>query len=225
MVKGRRVKICGITSVEDAQTAVGLGADMIGINFHRSSPRYVDVPSAGKILACLPDTVAAIAVVVSPLPTQLEEFNKLLPRIDLFQIYRDAWPATATIKWPSIPSFAVRDASDLRTIQETVAVGREHGEVIDAILLDAYHPGLYGGTGTTAPWETIAGIDVSVPIILAGGLTPENVARAIQIVRPQAVDVAGGIEESPGRKSHEKMRRFIEEARNAFEAEVPSGLR
>ena len=115
-----------------------------------------------------------------------------------------------------IPAFAVRDAASLAHIKAEVERLWSLGNTLTAILVDAHVPGQYGGTGQTAPWHLLAGFDPGVPLILAGGLTPENVAEAIRIVRPYAVDVASGVESAPGKKDHEKMRRFVDAVRNAL---------
>ncbi len=115
-----------------------------------------------------------------------------------------------------IPAFPVRDAQSLVRIVRYLKTMRElHYRLPPAVLVDAHVPGMHGGTGQTAPWQLLAGFDPGVPVILAGGLTPDNVAEAIRIVRPYAVDVASGVEIAPGRKDPEKLRRFIENARSA----------
>ena len=109
----------------------------------------------------------------------------------------------------------VRGPECLSGIRAVVAQRREAGVPFAAVLIDAHVPGQFGGTGQTAPWELLVGFDPGVPIILAGGLTPENVAEAIRIVRPYGVDVAGGVESSPGRKDAAKLRRFVVAVRAA----------
>jgi phosphoribosylanthranilate isomerase len=118
---------------------------------------------------------------------------------------------------PLIAAFGIAEQGDLAVISQYVALCRREGCLPRAILIDAVSRGLHGGTGKTAPWHALAGFDPGVPIILAGGLKPENVAEAIRTVRPHGVDVASGVEEAPGRKSREKLRRFVEAAREAFE--------
>src|SRR5262249_22125486 len=108
-----------------------------------------------------------------------------------------------------IPAFGVRDQASLTQITTCLERLRAVGASPAAILVDAHVPGMHGGTGQTAPWHLLAGFDAGVPLILAGGLTPDNVGAAIRIVRPYAVDVASGVESAPGRKDPEKVRRFI----------------
>src|SRR5205814_5109867 len=114
----------------------------------------------------------------------------------------------AGIRW--IPAFSVADAASLTAITTYLDLLASVGAAPAAILVDAHVPGLHGGTGQTAPWQLLADFRPGVPLILAGGLTPENVAEAIRIVRPYAVDVASGVESAPGKKDADKLRRFIE---------------
>jgi phosphoribosylanthranilate isomerase len=114
-----------------------------------------------------------------------------------------------------VVAFAVRDRQSLTAIDAYLDRCRQEGRLPDALLVDAHVPGEYGGTGQVAPWDLLAEYRPPVPLILAGGLTPENVAEAVRRVRPYGVDVASGVESSPGRKDAEKMRRFIAEARRA----------
>jgi phosphoribosylanthranilate isomerase len=117
--------------------------------------------------------------------------------------------------WRLIPAYGVRDHGDLARITTGLAAWRAAGLAPAAILVDAQVAGLHGGTGQTAPWEVLAGFQPGVPVILAGGLTPDNVAEAIRIVQPYGVDVASGVERAPGVKDEEKLRRFIGNARAA----------
>ena len=111
--------------------------------------------------------------------------------------------------YPLVVAYRVRGPIDLEAIRADV----EPRHQFAAVLIDAHVPGQFGGTGQTAPWHLLAGFDPGVPVILAGGLTPENVAEAVRIVRPYGVDVASGVESSPGRKDAEKMRRFVDAVR------------
>jgi phosphoribosylanthranilate isomerase len=114
-----------------------------------------------------------------------------------------------------IRAFAVRDQTDLQQITAQLELFRALTELPQGVLVDAHVPGMHGGTGQTAPWQLLAGFDPGVPVILAGGLTPENVAEAIRMVRPYAVDVASGVESSPGKKDADKLVRFIAAVRGA----------
>src|SRR5262245_43280729 len=212
-----RIKICGVTRPDDARVAVALGADALGLNFYPLSPRYVGPAAAEGILSQLPPLVEAVGVFVNQTRAEMIETVRPLGRIGALQWHGDN-PRRETHAAPPyrlIQAFAVHDENDLREVTDYLDTCRDCGQLPDAVLLDAQVQGQYGGTGTTAPWRLLADFRPGVPVILAGGLTPDNVAEAIQLVKPYAVDVASGVEESPGRKAAEKLRRFIGEARAA----------
>src|SRR5262245_62158535 len=210
------VKICGITNVEDALAAARFGADFIGLNFYSGSPRCVSEEQARLILQALPTNVRSVALFVNE---PWERIRETVTRLGIIgvQVHGDVIEPCPyrDLRWtPSIP---IRDHSSLDRIVELLDRWRPRGPY--SILLDAHAPGLHGGTGRTIPWSDyihrFGEIVPHVPVMLAGGLTPDNVAEAIRIVRPWAVDVASGVESSPGKKDHDKMRRFIENARGA----------
>lgn len=209
-----RIKICGITRPEDAEAAAKLGADFIGLNFYPRSPRYLSEKQARDILGVLSSATEAIGLMVE---TPLLEACRLAEHLGLatMQIHgehREVFPGSTP---RFIPAFPVRDASSLTRIRDYVALLGAAGCRPAALLVDAHVPGWHGGTGRTAPWHLLADFDAGVPLILAGGLTPENVAKAIRLVRPYGVDVASGVEAAPGVKDREKMRRFIEAVRES----------
>ena len=210
-----RIKICGITNVTDSRQACLLGADAIGLNFYARSPRYIDAATAAMILRELPPFVDAVGLFVNLALLQVLEALRPLGRIRTFQWYGEAHEPGDPSPYQLIAAFSVRDREDLRLIDGYLDRCRGLGLLPAAVLVDAHAPGQYGGTGRTAPWALLADFRPDVPLILAGGLTPENVAEAVRIVRPYAVDVASGVEQSPGRKDAEKMRRFIGSAREA----------
>ncbi|MGL4552000.1 MAG: phosphoribosylanthranilate isomerase [Gemmataceae bacterium] len=199
-----RVKICGVTHPDDLAAACDLGADAVGLNFHPPSPRYVTPERAAELLARLPPFVEAVGVFVSMPASQARAVIAGQERIHTVQVHGDISTADGAF----IPAFAPRSADDLAAIDAFLARCRPL-----AVLVDGHAAGLHGGTGKAAPWELLAGWRPAVPLILAGGLTAENVAEAVRIVRPYAVDVAGGVESSPGRKCPDKMRRFLSAAR------------
>jgi phosphoribosylanthranilate isomerase len=210
-----RIKICGITNPADANLAADLGADMVGLNFYPPSPRFIDHKTAAAIRVVLPPTVTPVALFVNESPENARARAESIDikTIQMYGEHREPLPATG-VRW--IPAFNVRDASSLRAIVAYVDQGFATVGHPYAILVDAHAPGQYGGTGQTAPWHLLADFHVGpVLIFLAGGLTPENVADAIRIVKPYAVDVASGVESAPGKKDSEKMRRFIDAVRNA----------
>jgi phosphoribosylanthranilate isomerase len=212
-----RVKICGITNPADAELAASLGADAIGLNFYTNSPRFVSSAKAFEILNVLPPFVEPVALFVNePLSAILQIAGGLTIRtvqlhgdtVRLHGILQKVVP-TGRTRW--IPAFSVRDANCLTLINQHLFVMGV--DPLAGVLVDAYVPGMFGGTGQVAPWQLLAEYRPGVPLILAGGLTPENVAEAIRTVRPYAVDVASGVESSPGKKDPEKMRRFIDAVR------------
>src|SRR4051812_14961414 len=204
---GVRVKVCGITSLEDALAAVGAGADALGFNFHPASPRSVSIAQAAKIIRKVPPFVTTVAVFVDP---TLNLVRQVLfrCRMDMLQMHGQETPEFLA-NFPSdkvIKAQAVRNAASLKALVAYPAVS--------AFLLDAYHPGLAGGTGKVFSWDLARKAQgLKKPIILAGGLNPENVADAVRQARPYAVDVASGVESAPGKKDKLKMTRFIKNAK------------
>lgn len=204
------VKICGITNLKDGLAAPAFGADMVGFNFYAKSPRYVRPTAAGAIASRLPREVKKVGVFVNE---SLEDINAACQaaRLDAIQLHGDeteefVQQIRSALALPVIRAIRIGDPE--AEITDTVA---------DAVLLDAYSPDKYGGTGERFDWETAVTLkDRFNEIYLAGGLTPENVAEAVNIVRPFAVDVAGGVEARPGIKDLVKMRAFIENAKNAL---------
>jgi phosphoribosylanthranilate isomerase len=215
MAQPLRIKICGITNPADAEQAAALGADAIGLNFYPLTPRCVDLARAEAILRVLPPLVEPVGVFTNmPLADAAATANQLGLRLvqwhgDRHEVPHDLFPRRL------IPAFPVRDRQALTVITAYLDRCRETGRLPAAILVDGSAPGLYGGTGVPAPWLLLDDFHPGVPLILAGGLTPDNVAEAVRIVRPYAVDVASGVEARPGVKDAEKMRRFIAQAREA----------
>ena len=201
------VKICGVTNLEDALAAVEAGADLLGFNFYRRSPRYVSPGEARAVVERLPETVIGVGVFV----------NEAAPG-EVESIAREAGLGTVQLHGDETPEFC-RGLRGLKTIKalrvrEGFAADACALYPTDAVLLDAYAAGSYGGTGHTFDW-TLArqACECVARLYLAGGLTPDNVAEAVGAVRPYAVDVCSGVETSPGRKSFQLMRRFVEQVR------------
>jgi len=198
-----RIKICGITRAEDADTAVEAGADALGLVFYPPSPRAVDVAQAVDAVGNVPAFVSVTALFVNP---TVEEVQRVLDsvRIDLIQFHGDEDDDFCRqFKRPYIKALRVRQASDV-----VASCMRFPGAL--AILLDSYKPGVPGGTGETFDWSLIPETPPK-PIILAGGLEPDNVASAITQIRPFAVDISGGVEASKGIKDHRKIEEFVNE--------------
>ena len=210
-----RIKICGVTTVADGCQAARLGADAVGLNFYERSPRYVLPESARTILRALPPFVQPVGLFVEqPLRQAFQALQELGP-IRTVQWHGEQPEVCDPFPFQVIPAFRVRDRQSLLAINRHLDACRDRGCLPAAILVDAHVPGQYGGTGQTIPWDVLADFRPAVPFILAGGLTPENVAEAIRIVRPFGVDVASGVEASPGRKDADKMRRFMENVRRS----------
>ncbi len=210
-----RVKICGITSAADGLQAARFGADAVGLNFYPQSPRYVDPTTAVAILRDLPPLLDPVGLFVNqPLRDVFQALNGL-GRVRTFQWYGDQREVCDCYPFQMIQCFPVGGPDDLRAITSYLELCRRLGKLPAAVLADARVPGQHGGTGKKVPWDLLADFRPGVPLILAGGLTPDNVAEAVKAVRPYAVDVASGVESSPGRKDPEKLRRFVANARAA----------
>ena len=201
-----RVKICGITSAEDALAAVEAGADALGFVFVPGTPRLVHPETAERIVAGLPPFVTAVGVFVDQ---PLEEVLRIAARCNLqaVQLHGDEPEAfSRRIPLKVIKAVRVREAPDLRPIGTYPA---------HAFLLDAFVEGQAGGTGTPISWDLAVQAKGHAPIILSGGLRPETVGLAVRRVRPYGVDVSSGVEMRPGRKDHQKVREFIAAVRQA----------
>jgi len=196
------VKICGLTNVRDARLAARLGANALGFNFVKESPRYIRPERARAIIAALPPFVTTVGVFVNQPPEEVTGICRLC-HLDAAQLHGDEPPSrVAQVRGVGriIKGVRIRSGSDI------ALCSRYH---VDAFLLDAYVPGKRGGTGETFNWELARDAGRFGPIILAGGLSPENVEDAIQTAAPYAVDVASGVESAPGKKNKDLMAEFI----------------
>ena len=201
------VKICGITRLEDALAAVEAGADALGFVFFPPSPRYVDPAVAEVIIRQLPPFVTSVALFVNE---SAEQVCAILDQtgIDLLQFHGDESPEyCAQFSRPYFKALRMSPDIDVAAETERFALSR-------AILLDAYRPGVPGGTGEAFDWERIPS-DLDKPLILAGGLDQNNVAKAISRVKPYAVDVSGGVEAAKGIKDSSKLISFMNEVARA----------
>ena len=205
-----RVKICGITNPDDAAAAVEAGADALGFVFHRKSPRYVEPQVVKAIVANLPPFILPIGVFVNEEPKVVRDLMDACG-LGLAQLHGDESAGYCeTLGRPVVKAIGLKDRASLLALAEYK--GRAQ---VRAFLLDAFAPDLYGGTGHTTNWSIASELAKSMTVILAGGLTPENVAAAIGIVRPYAVDVSSGVEATPGNKDHGKLRAFVQAAKLA----------
>lgn len=202
-----RVKICGITRVEDALRAAELGAHAIGFVFHAGSPRAVTPEAAARIAAELPAFISVVGLFVNADPATIRRAITEVP-LDLLQFHGDESPADCAgygrryIK-------AVRMAPGVDLVK---CAADFHGSA--GLLLDAHVAGAWGGTGQRFDWARVPH-DLGRPLVLSGGLTPQNVAAGIRAVRPVAVDVSSGVESAPGIKDPDKLKAFIHEAQHA----------
>lgn len=203
-----RVKICGLTRVEDALAAARLGADAIGLVFYPSSPRAVAVEQARQIVLALPPFVTAVGLFVDAEPSEIEAVLQQVP-LDLLQFHGAETPADcARFGRPYIKAIRMREGVDLQREAERFKASR-------GLLVDAYDPKAPGGTGKRFEWDLLPR-DLEKPLILAGGLDPGNVRAAITRVQPWAVDVSSGVESDKGIKDYAKMAAFLREVRDGY---------
>ncbi len=202
-----KVKICGVTTIDDAQVAVQAGAYGVGLMFYSGSPRHISVDVAQEIAESLPPSVLRVGVFVDPNPSDIFAAIQLCG-LNLLQFHGNETPQFCQqFGVMTMKAFRMRNAGSLDPLATFSA---------DAFLLDSYVPDKAGGTGETFNWDlAVEAKKFGRPIFLAGGLTPENVADAIRAVQPFGVDVSSGVEFSPGRKNPEKVRAFIAAARSA----------
>lgn len=203
--KAVRCKICGITRVEDALAAVDAGADAIGLVFYPPSPRAVSLKQAQQICAALPPFVTTTALFVD---AQVDEVNRVLDDlpIDLLQFHgHESAQYCAGFSRPYIKAIAMQVDTDLHRLSQTYAEAK-------ALLLDTYKPGIPGGTGERFNWDWVDNA-CGKPLILAGGLTPQNVAQALHETQVYGVDVSGGVEAAKGIKCETKIHQFIQNAK------------
>jgi phosphoribosylanthranilate isomerase len=199
-----KLKICGITSLEDARAAIECGADYLGFNFYRPSPRYIAPAAAHEIIAQLPGEVITVGVFV----------NEARPE-DALEIIAASGVQMAQLHGDEDASYCTRIGAERVIKVLRIGDGFEPRRALEfpvaAILLDTYDAKLYGGTGRTLNWAAAREVAQLTRVFLAGGLTPENVGEAIRAVEPYAVDVNSGVENAPGRKGTDKLRKLKRE--------------
>ncbi|MGQ9628081.1 MAG: phosphoribosylanthranilate isomerase [Anaerolineae bacterium] len=212
-----KVKICGLTTLRDALAAAEAGADFLGFVFYPPSPRYITPEQARQIIEAVRSQHAAVRFVGVFVDEELDEVRKVMARCDLdyAQLHGSEPPEYVAALMPrAIKAFRVRDRASLQELSLYKPA---------AFLLDAYCPTRPGGTGTAFDWGLATLAKTCGRIILAGGLTPENVAEAVRHVRPYAVDVSTGVEARPGEKDKAKMRHFISAAKVSISALLKNG--
>ncbi len=212
-----RVKICGITRPEDAMVAMEAGAHALGLVFHPLSPRYLEPQRAREMVASLPPLVSWVGVFVD---RSVDEVLRVAEDVglDTIQLHGHEGPrecgACREEGFRVIKAVRVASQRDLEGLEA-------YRGAVSAFLLDTKVPGRYGGTGRTFPWELVTKVE-GVPIILAGGLNPGNVVRAIERAQPWGVDVSSGVEKAPGVKDHELVRLFVGRATGGRKRRVRS---
>lgn len=202
-----RVKICGITNPDDAKAAIDFGADAIGFVFFPESPRHVSAEDAAEIINKLPSFITTVGVFVNEALNHVEEIIATTG-IDVIQLHGEEPPEMCTVSRRIIKAFRIQTIKSLDALMH-------YKDRVTAFLLDTYTPDMLGGTGRIFNWDVAVYAKQFGDIILAGGLTPENVADAVRHVRPYAVDVSSGVESGKGKKDHKKMKLFIEKAKGA----------
>jgi phosphoribosylanthranilate isomerase len=200
-----KIKICGITNLNDAILALDLGADALGFIFYRNSKRYISKEDASRIISKLPPFGKTVGVFVNQSVEELKSMKREIG-FDIFQLHGDEKPDYCRQLGNSvIKAMRVKDRINQDDIDSFP---------VQALLFDAYSKGDFGGTGGSFDWGLLRGITRSKDVILSGGLTAENVAEAIDIVNPYAVDVSTGVEDYPGKKNAVKLKAFIKAVRN-----------
>lgn len=198
-----KIKICGIKTVDDALAALDAGADLLGFNFYPKSPRYIDVGTCRDIMAVMRKHahITYVGVFVNASAAQVRATMETCA-LTLAQLHGDETSGM-------VQSLYGKAFKAFRGIPETGHINGFARDEAPALLVDASVKGAYGGTGITADWKRAAELAKHYPILLAGGLTPENVAGAVRRVQPWGVDVASGVESSPGSKDADKMKAFV----------------
>jgi phosphoribosylanthranilate isomerase len=210
-----KVKVCGVTGKDDAVWALNYGVDFIGINFWKESKRHVGIKAAAGWAAELPGFANLVGVFVNAAQDEIVRAVKEV-RLKGVQLHGDETPADVAALKVALEGAGLKAfISKVIRVEnaDSLKAAGEFAPVVDYFLLDAYVPDEPGGTGRKFDWKILQGISLSKPFFLAGGLTPENVKEAVKVVAPFAVDVASGVESAPRKKSPEKMRDFIANAK------------
>jgi len=200
-----KVKICGITNLDDAMAAADFGANALGFVFFKNSPRYISPANAKKIIKKLPPFISTVGVFVNENKNTIEKIV-LQTEINIIQLHGEEPPKACSLSKPAIKAIRVKSVDSLEVISK-------YKDTVSAFLLDTYTPEVFGGTGQIFNWDIAAEAKKFGRVILAGGLTPENIEKAVRLVHPYAVDVSSGVEAKKGRKDHKKMKLFIERAK------------
>ncbi len=212
-----QIKICGITNLNDALAAIDAGADLLGFNFYPKSPRYIEVGVCRDITSKLRQRSARRVLVGVFVNAATAEIHTTLETcgLDLAQLHGDEPPEMLAELGPrAFKAIRLSAESSVAPFQPSAPASASH----PALLVDAAVKGVYGGSGVVADWSAAEKLARQFPLLLAGGLTPENVAEAVRRVQPWGVDVASGVETGPRAKDPQKIMRFIEEVRKSAES-------
>jgi len=204
-----KIKICGITNLDDAKAAIDYGADALGFVFFKESPRNITPKKAAAITARLPAFTTTVGVFVNE-PRQTIQKIVEETGIDVIQLHGDEPPEACSLQRRVIKGIRVKSLQSLEPL-------KRYQDLVSAFLLDTYAQHMLGGTGQVFNWDIAIEAKKFGRVILAGGLTHENISEAIRRVKPYAVDVSSGVEREKGKKDHQKMRLFIERARSAVQ--------
>lgn len=200
-----RVKICGITNLEDAQAAVAAGANALGFIFYKKSPRYISPTKAKSIVEKIPPFVVPVGVFVNEKEKVIKDIcHQSL--IGTIQFHGDEPPAfLRRFKgYTRVKAFRVRNAFDFKILKKYPA---------EAFLFDTFQEKVYGGSGQSFNWDVLKGKRIPIPFVLSGGLSVKNIQKALKIIKPFAVDVSSGVEKRPGIKDHSKIKQFVSSVR------------
>lgn len=202
-----RVKICGITNLEDAMAAIDFGADALGFVFFKGSPRCITLQQAEAIICKLPPFVTTVGVFVNETPEIIR--SSISAGIDVIQLHGEERPEACQFSRRSIKAIRIKSIDSLEPL-------KTFKNLVSGFLLDAYTADALGGTGQKFNWDIAVEAKQFGRIILAGGLTPDNIRDAIVHVKPYGVDVSSGVEQKKGKKDHQKVKLFIERAKEAL---------
>jgi phosphoribosylanthranilate isomerase len=200
-----RIKICGITNLDDAMAAVDYGTDALGFVFFNQSPRYITYQKAAAIITKLPPCITTVGVFVNEDPEQIEK-SVAITGIDVVQLHGNESPEKIVSSRRIIKAIRVKSLESLDPLIF-------FKDWVSAFLLDTYTPDIFGGTGQIFNWDIAVEAKQFGRIILAGGLTPDNIAEAVRWVKPYGIDVSSGVESEKGKKDYKKLKLFIERAR------------
>ena len=207
------IKVCGVRRVEDVEACFRAGVDAVGLNFYSKSPRYISEDQLTALALEWPATVTAVGLFVDPSPKQVLDLIEAHPWIGFLQFHGLTQPPSERPPRPWILASGAHPESGFGAVRLLLdrCIAEDCGPV--AVILDGHVPGMHGGTGQRAPWHAIKPNEWPVPVVLAGGLNPDNVAEAMRLVGPWGLDLASGVEMSPGLKDAGAIKRLVQAVR------------